>query len=125
MIRAASIVAASLCTINRFVKHCPEIVKKYISIWGVGSYLKLGGQVVMQSASAAALQYYSAKNLAGWAIAQSAHPSFMPVSFVVPGGHEAGLSDTNLLLYLWTISKNTRQSVWHRYLNNRNFSQSY
>ena len=26
MIRAASIVAASLCTINSFVKHCPEIV---------------------------------------------------------------------------------------------------
>ena len=65
------------------------------------------------------------QNLAGWAIAQSAHPSSMPVSFVVPGGPEAGLSDTNLLLYLWTISKNTRQSVWHRYLNNRNFSQSY
>ena len=27
MIRAASIVAASLCTINSFVKYCPEIVK--------------------------------------------------------------------------------------------------
>ena len=44
----------------------------------------------MRSASAAALQYYSAKNLAGWAIAQSAHPSFMPVSFVVPGGLKQG-----------------------------------
>ena len=35
MIRAASIVAASLCTINNFVKYCPEIVKKYISIRGI------------------------------------------------------------------------------------------
>ena len=58
MIRAASIVAASLCTINSFFKYCPEIVKK-------SGRRKLGGQVVMRSASAASLHYYSAKTWVG------------------------------------------------------------
>ena len=61
MIRAASIVAASLCTINSFFKYCPEIVKNtYIS-----GLRKLGGQVVMRRASAASLHYYSAKTWVG------------------------------------------------------------
>ena len=44
---------------------------------GVSGYLKLGGQVVMWRAAAAARAFYSSK--IGWAIARPAHPALTPL----------------------------------------------
>ena len=47
----------------------------------VGSYLKLGGQVVMWRADTAAAALLSILPKPGWDIAHSAHPSLTPLPF--------------------------------------------
>ena len=54
---------------------------EYLSVRGVGSYLKLGGQVVMWGAQSVPSGKVGLTDLPkpGWEIAQSAHPSPTPL----------------------------------------------